>query len=124
MEQPATQIRIGAPAGFCWSDRGEDLRLQRLEDLRVPEERGDVDEDVLVERADLVGVPLEQRQVALESVHAAQRHPAGQAPLEGRRLVLAKSTPTVVRTTDKIRLVKTSSPSDGGAAWISACAAT
>ena len=53
---PATHSRIGAPSGLCSQDLGEDVRLQRLEDLRVPEERGDVDEDVLVERSNLVRV--------------------------------------------------------------------
>ena len=49
-----------------------------------------MDEDVLVERADLLRIALQERQVVLQILHAAQRHPAGQPPLDGRRLVLAE----------------------------------
>src|SRR6185312_14741419 len=70
------------PGGLLLDDRGKDLRLQGDEHLGIPKERGDVDENVFVERSDLVGVALEQREVALQSVRTPQRHAAGQATLE------------------------------------------
>ena len=85
VEHPATQIRIGAPSGLCFRIAGRICDSRRVEDLRIPEERRDVNEDVLVERADLLRIALQQSQVVLQILRAAQRHPAGQPPLEGRR---------------------------------------
>ncbi len=76
------------PGRLLLDDGRKDLPLQGVEDLRVAEERRDVDEDVFVKRPDFIGVPLEQRQVVLELVRSAQGHPAGQSALEGRPLVL------------------------------------
>ena len=72
----------------------EDLRERDLPQLveapLVPEERGDLDEEVLVERLDLGRVLAQQLQVRGHVLRLPDRHAPGQAPLEGRRLVLAE----------------------------------
>jgi hypothetical protein len=47
-----------------------------------------VDEDVLVEGENLVGLGLEDGQILRQVVDAAQRHAAGEPALQGRRLVV------------------------------------
>ena len=117
VEHPATQTRKGRLRRLVFQDGGEDLRLQRLECLPVPEERRHVNEDVLVERADLLRMSLQQRQVALQALRAPQRHPARQPPFERRPLYSVKSTPTPFRTTVIISVASAASPADSGTSW-------
>ena len=51
-------MRIGVSAALVFRISGKTLFLECLESLRVPEETGHVDEDVLVERLDLGAVAL------------------------------------------------------------------
>ena len=107
------------PLALVLEEHGEDMLLQRLEGLWIPEERGDMDEDVLVEGPRFVGGLLEELHVVLQVLHAAQRHPAGEPPLEGGRLVFAEVDPTALRTREKSRW---SIPSSGACRGHSASA--
>ena len=49
-----------------------------------------MNEDVLIERARLLRIPLQEGQVGLLILRAADRHPAGQPALDRRELVLAE----------------------------------
>ena len=70
--------------------RRDGLLAQFLERLGVPEERGDVDEQVLVQLVDLVGVPAKQLAVLGHVRDAVQPHPALDAPQDGALLVAAE----------------------------------
>ncbi len=73
---------------------GEELRedggLQQREHLRVAEELGDVDGEVVEQAADLVGVPLELGRVLAHRAQALRRHPAEEAAKDGAPLVAAE----------------------------------
>src|SRR5262245_55808220 len=66
----------------------EDLLGQRLERLRLAEKARDVNQQILIERADLRRGFLEQSYVMLDVRHPVQRHAAEQAALDGRKLVV------------------------------------
>ena len=83
----------GRRLGLRPHDDGKDVRLQELEDLRVAEERRDVNEGVLAEGQHLFGRAFEERQILRERVHPPQGHSPREAPLEGRRLVFAEIDP-------------------------------
>ena len=55
--------------GFVLHDAREDLLLQRLEHLRIAEEAGDGNQDVLKERIEFTGALAQACDVARESVH-------------------------------------------------------
>ena len=61
--------------------------LERLERIRLAEEPGDVDEDVLVERLQFRRISLEVLEVLLEALQFAQDHAAEDPPLDRRVLV-------------------------------------
>ena len=56
-------------ASLSLGDQGKDLLLERLEYLRLSEETGDADEEILVQSLDLSWVAAEKLQVALEVLH-------------------------------------------------------
>ena len=57
-------------------DLREDDVLERLEGLRVAEEAGDIDEEVVVERLDLGGLSHEELDVAAQALPLIQHHAA------------------------------------------------
>src|SRR5688500_12629114 len=80
----------GVPRRLVLQNFREDVRLEVLEDLCVPEKGRDVDEKVLIEGMDLLRVLSKKLQIPLLSIHSAQSHPAGQSSLESGRLVFAE----------------------------------
>lgn len=66
----------------------EDLALERLEHLRVPEEAGHVDEEVVIQRLDLGPVALQPADVLVEGRLRVERHAAHDPPAHGRVPVL------------------------------------
>ena len=89
VEQAGTQMRMCARSP-CSPAAREDLRLQRLERLRVAEEAGDADEHVLVQRRSSSGVALHELDVVGQLLDLVQRHPALDAPVDRGRLVVAE----------------------------------
>ena len=61
---------------------------QRRRTIRLAEEPGHVDQQVLVEAARFVGVALEQLDVVADVGEPVQRHPPEQPPLDRRQLVV------------------------------------
>ena len=68
----------------------EDLGAQRLERIVVAKEVGDADEHVLVQRAQLASVGLDQLEVVPEAFDLVQEHAPLGAALDRRQLVLAE----------------------------------
>ena len=78
MLQPATQIRSGRSARVPLHEIRYHLLRQQLESLRVAEEAGDVDQQILGEEIELAGILPQQIEIATNIVDAGQRH----APLD------------------------------------------
>ncbi len=70
---PEPHLAAGLSLGYL----GEDLLLERLEHLGLPEEAGDADEKILVESLDLGRVAAEQFQIALEVLDVSRWPCAG-----------------------------------------------
>ena len=88
-EHPDAQ-RIVRAAGPC-SRRGKTLLLQRLEGLRVAEEAGDADQDVLVQRLELGRVVAAGTATySLQVVELLQHHAARDAAVERVELVVGE----------------------------------
>ena len=87
VEQPGTQILRGASAFAAAQQRGEDLRVQRSEDLRIAEEARDVDEQVVVEGRQLRRIRPQAAEVLLLRMCAHERDAARDPAPERRRLV-------------------------------------
>ena len=79
--------------GFALQDAREDFLLQRLEHLRIAEEAGDGNQDVLKERIEFTGALAQARDVAREAVHFQQHHAPVNAPAQRVRLVVGKINP-------------------------------
>ena len=91
MEQPATQTRIGAPGCIRLEDQRTDRFFsQGLIRLRIAEEMGDIDQHLLKERFNLLGMRLEAVDVLVQVFDQADFHAPLDAPQEGALLVQRK----------------------------------
>src|SRR6185503_1828685 len=75
---------------------GDDVSLQYREGIGVTEELGDADQEILVERIELVGVDAEVLDVAFERVGVDEIETALHAPPDGRHLVEREVDPEAV----------------------------
>ena len=80
----------GRARGLVLQDLREGDPPQLVEAPFLPEERGDLDEQVVVQGLDLRGLVAQHLQIRGDVLHLADRHAPGQPALEGRRLVLAE----------------------------------
>jgi hypothetical protein len=80
----------GLSGRFVLQDLRKDRGLQTLEDVRIAKERGDMDENLVVQTTGFLGVAAKQRQVVAQALDPQERHPAREPPLERRSLVLAE----------------------------------
>jgi len=71
-------------------DQGKDFPLERLEYLRLSEETGDADEEILVQGLDFTGITSEKSQVPLEILNLLERHATGDAARHRASLVVAE----------------------------------
>ena len=78
MLQPATQIRSGRSDGVPVDEIGNHLLRQQLEGLRVAEEAGDVDQQVLGEELELTWILPQHVEIPTAVIDTGQRH----APLD------------------------------------------
>ena len=78
MLQPATQIRSGRSDGLPADEIGDHLLRQQLEGLRVAEEAGDVDQQVLGEKIELTRILPQHVEIPTDVIDSGQRH----APLD------------------------------------------
>ncbi len=74
-------------------DGGDHLRLHPREHLRVAEEAGDVDQQVVGQAVHLLRVAAQQRQEAGQVGSAGQLHAAFDAPVQRARLVRGEVVP-------------------------------
>ena len=85
----ARHPHANGPAGFLVLEQGgKHLGLERLEGIRVAEEASDRDEYVLVQRAQLIAILLNEPDVVLQAVELVQNHAALDPPVDRRLLVL------------------------------------
>src|SRR5208282_1785027 len=91
------------PAGAAWypdadglildpvpQDFREDDFLQELKGLRLPEETGDIDQDVFVEVLNFVRMLPQIFYIVLDLFHLLQYHTPVEAPFDGALLVMGK----------------------------------
>ena len=80
--QPATQTRIVSFADRALENAGEDDFLQAFERFRIAEEAGHADEQIPLERHQLIGIALQPLAVLREAVDIAQGEAAQDAALD------------------------------------------
>ena len=83
---PDAQRRVAGP---ILEELGEDRRAEGLEGLRIAKEAGDVDQDLVAQRAGLLGVVLDQLGVGRQAGDAIDDHPPLDPPAK-RGLLVAR----------------------------------
>ncbi len=76
--------------GGCGHERRQHVLLERIEHLRLPEEAGDVDEHVAIQRLGLGLVARHQLRILAGRTDAVQQHAPRRAPLDGGVAVVAE----------------------------------
>jgi hypothetical protein len=84
---PEAEGEVGRP---ILEELGEDRLLERREGRRIPEEAGDMDEQMLVKVLELLRVLLQVADIVVKVPHLVQQHPPLQVPVEEGGLVLAE----------------------------------
>ena len=89
MLHPAIQMRSGSIGRLAADQFGNDLLRQEVENLRIAEETGDVDEQVLGEQVELVCVAPQHREIPIHVIglDRCHRHAPLDPALQRTRLV-------------------------------------
>ena len=80
MLHPAIQMRSGRSGGWLRDQVGNDLLRQEIEHLRIAEEAGDIDEQVLGKQVELACVAPQQFEIPIHVIGLDRRH--RHAPLD------------------------------------------
>ncbi len=79
-----------APANEALEERGKDRRFQGVENARIAEEAGDIDEQVLIESGDFGRIALDESEIVVELFDFVYDHTALNATENGALAVVSE----------------------------------